>query len=229
MVMLVESGFAQQTEVAQAFGRSERSVRRYQERYGQAGMSGLGRPGGWRRGRRRISGKRLRLIERLKSVGLSNRAIAQRLGVSEMAIRKQVGPSKDEAEQLALVSVPKVSLIEPLPIPPSPMTAAGSFADQARAAKESEPELGALEEEAEEDEPVPMSLDPEACDRTLTDSSPIWGCSTMRRRCLVMASGSPASGYCWRCRTWCRAGCCASRASSTAELGRLSMGCERRC
>jgi hypothetical protein len=31
MVFLVESGFAQQTEVAQAFARSVRSVRRYQD------------------------------------------------------------------------------------------------------------------------------------------------------------------------------------------------------
>lgn len=106
-------GFAQQTEVARAFGKTERSVRRYQERYGQAGMAGLGGPGGWRRGRRRISGKRLRLIERLKSAGLSNRAIAQRLGVHENAVRKLVGPSKgEEAEQLALVSVPKGPPIE---------------------------------------------------------------------------------------------------------------------
>ena len=29
MVLLVESGFAQQTEVARAFGRSERTVRRH--------------------------------------------------------------------------------------------------------------------------------------------------------------------------------------------------------
>jgi transposase len=147
MVMLVESGFAQQTEVARAFDKSERSVRRYQERYGQTGMPGLGRPGGWRRGRRRISGKRLRLIERLKSAGLSNRAIAQRLGVSEMAIRKQVGPSKDEqGEQLALVSVQKGSPIEPLPIPPTCITSAGSIADQAPTANESGPELAELQE-----------------------------------------------------------------------------------
>jgi hypothetical protein len=33
MVMLVESGFAQQTEVVQAFGKSGRTVRRHQERY----------------------------------------------------------------------------------------------------------------------------------------------------------------------------------------------------
>src|ERR1039458_3759137 len=91
MVLLVESGFAQQTEVARAFGRSDRTVRRHQQRYAQGGMAALGQTEGWRRGRRRISGKRLRSIEILKSQGLSNRAIAQRLGVSEIAIRKLVG------------------------------------------------------------------------------------------------------------------------------------------
>ena len=76
MVLLVASGFAQQTEVARAFARSERTVRRHQERYAQGGMVELGRTEGWRRGRRRVSGKRLRSIEILKSQGLSNRAIA---------------------------------------------------------------------------------------------------------------------------------------------------------
>src|ERR1017187_6435354 len=42
MVLLVDSGFAQQTEVARAFGKSERTVRRHQVRYAQAGMVGLG-------------------------------------------------------------------------------------------------------------------------------------------------------------------------------------------
>ena len=37
---------------------------------------------------------------------MSNRAIAHRLGVSEMAIRKLVGPSKPESEQLALPAIP---------------------------------------------------------------------------------------------------------------------------
>ena len=54
-------------------------------------MTALGWEEGWRRGRRRISDKRLRAIEMLKSQGLSNRAIAHRLGVSEKAIRKLVG------------------------------------------------------------------------------------------------------------------------------------------
>src|SRR5579859_1495199 len=87
VVFLAESGFAQQTAVARAFGRSVRTVRRHQGRYAQGGMAALGRQEGWRRGRRRIDGKRLRSIETLKSQGLSNRAIAHRLGVSEKAIR----------------------------------------------------------------------------------------------------------------------------------------------
>src|SRR6202521_1547622 len=74
MVLLIEAGFAQQTEVARAFARSERTVRRYQQRYAEGGMAALGRAAGWRRGRRRIRGKRLLVIERLKSEGLSNRA-----------------------------------------------------------------------------------------------------------------------------------------------------------
>jgi transposase len=102
-VFLVESGFAQQSDVARAFGRSVRTIRRYQERYAHRGMAALGREEGWRPGRRRISGKRLRSIEMLKSQGMSNRAIAHRLGVTEKAIRKLVGPSKRaESTQLAL-------------------------------------------------------------------------------------------------------------------------------
>jgi transposase len=106
MVFLVDSGFAQQTDVARAFGRSVRTVRRYQGSYAQGGMAALDRPEGWRRGRRRISGKRLRSIEMLKSKGLSNRAIAHRLGVSEKAIRKQVGASKPTgSEQLGFAAL----------------------------------------------------------------------------------------------------------------------------
>ena len=103
MVFLVESGFAQQTDVARAFARSVRTVRRYQRRYAQGGMAALDREEGWRRGRRRISGKRLRSIEMLKSQGMSNRAIAHRLGVSEKAIRKLVGPSKPRRQRAACV------------------------------------------------------------------------------------------------------------------------------
>jgi hypothetical protein len=92
MVFLVESGFAQQTEVARAFARSVRSERRYQRRYAQGGIAALARAEGWRRGRRRISGKRLRSLEMLKSQGLSNRVIAHRLGISENGMSSGLPP-----------------------------------------------------------------------------------------------------------------------------------------
>jgi hypothetical protein len=50
MVFLVNSGFAQQTDVARAFAVSVRIIRRYQERYADGGMAALGREEGWRRG-----------------------------------------------------------------------------------------------------------------------------------------------------------------------------------
>jgi transposase len=93
-------------EVARAFTRSVRSVRRYQRRYAQGGMTALGREEGWRRGRRRISGKRLRSIDVLKSQGMSNRAIAHRLGVTEKAIRKLVAASQSTVgAQLVLADI----------------------------------------------------------------------------------------------------------------------------
>src|ERR1700747_3623176 len=106
MVFLVASGFAQQSDVARAFGRSVRTIRRYQQRYAHGGMAALGREEGWRPGRRRISGKRLRSIEMLKSQGMSTGALAHRLGVTERAIRKLVGPPKPaESAQLALPAI----------------------------------------------------------------------------------------------------------------------------
>jgi hypothetical protein len=46
MVFLVESGYAQQTDVARAFGVSVRTIRRYQQRYADGGMAALSREGG---------------------------------------------------------------------------------------------------------------------------------------------------------------------------------------
>jgi len=167
MVFLVETGFAQQTEVARAFARSERTVRRYQQRYAQGGMAALGRPEGWRRGRRRMRSKRLRSIERLKSEGLSNRAIAQRLGVSEMAIRKLVGASKCiEVEQLALSAIASAAATEPS----SQTTVASAESSGEQSSHQQRPsannQAGDVDEVGVEDEPVPMSLDRDASDRT---------------------------------------------------------------
>jgi transposase len=157
MVFVVESSFAQRTDVARAFGRSVRTVRRFQKRYALGGMAALGREEGWRRGRRRISGKRLRTIETLKSKGMSNRAIAHQLGVRENAIRKLVGPSKSaESAQLALPAIP--SAAEELAAARVP-SATRNSEDGDRATRSAEESIGdgdpvAAPEAANDDEPV---------------------------------------------------------------------------
>ena len=168
MVFLVESGFAQQTEVARAFARSERSVRRYQRHYAQGGMVALGRAEGWRRGRRRISGKRLRSIEMLKSQGMSNRAIAQRLGVSERAIRKLVGASQPaDSAQLALAGITSAAMGKP----PAPCVLSATSTDDAAdhatpSADDCAGDRDPITAPGEDGEPVPMSLDYDASDRS---------------------------------------------------------------
>ncbi|MBO0756621.1 MAG: hypothetical protein J2P54_12210 [Bradyrhizobiaceae bacterium] len=187
MVFLVESGFAQQTEVARAFARSVRSVRRYQRRYAQGGMAALGRTEGWRRGRRRIAGKRLRHIEMLKSQGLSNRAIAHRLGVNEKAIRKLVGASKPAADaQLALAGIATAAADEPPAAPPpSAMPNDDDAAGATPLAQERPGEDDPIAASGDDGEPVAMSLDRDASDRTfdrllarlglLDDAAPLFG------------------------------------------------------
>ena len=162
MVFLVESGFAQQMDVARAFGRSVRTVRRHQARYVQGGMAALGREEGWRRGRRRISGPRLRSIELLKSQGMSNRAIAHRLGVSEKAIRKLVGPSTPaESAQLAFAGM--ATAAAGVSSANSSDDAADGAAPSARERAGDDDPIGAAADDAE---PVPMSLDRDASDRS---------------------------------------------------------------
>ena len=169
MVFLVESGYAQQTDVARAFSRSVRTIRRYQERYADGGMAALSREEGWRGGRRRISSKRLRTIEMMKSQGMSNRAIAHRLGVSEKAIRKLVGPSKpDESAQLALPAIPTAAEKPTASGVPAetPAVADATGANASAENAENRDPVTPLQA-ANDDEPVPLSVDRNAADRTL--------------------------------------------------------------
>ena len=121
MVFLVDSGFATQVEVARAFRRTERTIRRQQQRYAEGGMAALATRSGWHPGRRRLPTKRIRLIERLKAQGLSNCEIARRMGVTENAVRKQVGPAGPEpASQAPLPLGPSADPATPAPSPPAP-------------------------------------------------------------------------------------------------------------
>src|SRR6202007_1261372 len=165
MVFLVESGFALQTDVARAFGCSVRTVRRNQRRYAQGGMAALGHEAGWRRGRRRISAKRLRHIEQMKSQGMSNRAIAHKLGVTEKAIRKQVGPTRGAASrQLALPEIAPPKKKSGATAPPASST--GGDDDDDDPGRKRSPRATPPPAAANDDEPVPKSLDRDASNRT---------------------------------------------------------------
>lgn len=167
MVFLVESGFAQQTDVARAFGRSVRTVRRHQGRYAQGGMAALGREEGWRPGRRRISAKRLRSIEVLKSQGMSNRAVAHRLGVSETAIRKLAGPSKPaENEQLAFAGMTSAATQTPPAETPPAVPPSDDAPHAMPCTKDIADDVDPITAPADDGEPVPMSLDRDASDRS---------------------------------------------------------------
>jgi len=93
MVTLWESEYATQTELARAFGYSDRSLRRYQERFAAEGIRALvrkpGRPAGRPSGRAQERGRDQTILH-LKAKGASNRAIAGKLGLSEKAIRKRL-------------------------------------------------------------------------------------------------------------------------------------------
>ena len=90
MVSLVEQGWADQNDVARAFGCAPRTVRRHQRRFESGGLAALGRGGGFPQGRARTTPARVRVVSRLKAKGHSNRAIAARIGVTEKAVRKLV-------------------------------------------------------------------------------------------------------------------------------------------
>lgn len=88
MVSLVEQGWADQNDVARAFGCSARTLRRDQRRYEEGGLAALGQLRGYPAGRARLTTSRRQTVHRLKTQGHSHCEIARRLGISETAVRK---------------------------------------------------------------------------------------------------------------------------------------------
>ena len=88
MVSLVEQGWADQNDVARAFGYAARTVRRQQRRFEDGGLAALGQGNGYPRGRARLATSRLQWVQELRSQGYSHREMARRMGVSPKAIRK---------------------------------------------------------------------------------------------------------------------------------------------
>jgi len=90
MVNLVDQGWADQNDVARAFGYSARTLRRDQRRYEEGGLAALGQRRGYPAGRARLRESRRQTVYRLKTQGHSHCGIARRLGVSETAVRKML-------------------------------------------------------------------------------------------------------------------------------------------
>ena len=84
MLILLNSGYADQKEIARAFECSTRSIRRYGQRFDSGGLPALGRASGRPS---EITPKEAdaqdRTILRMKERGFSNRGIAQRMGLTE--------------------------------------------------------------------------------------------------------------------------------------------------
>ena len=132
MVSLIDQGWAEQKEVARAFGCSARSARRHQRRFEDGGLPALGRSRGYPKGHPRLPASRTRQVTRLKEQGVSNRQIALRIGVTEKSVRKvlrRIGWREPTRAQSLLPmgfggADPKLSAFanEGIDSPPSPTT-----------------------------------------------------------------------------------------------------------
>ena len=193
MVSLVEQGWADQIQVARAFGCSVRTVRRHQRRFEEGGLAALGHGSGYPEGRRRLAGARTQLIQRLKADGHSNREIARRVGVSEMAIRKmlrRLGWQEPSAEPMPLPldlgqnANPKVSTPATVQSPQEPI----------QTANPSSQVIGSTTALAATCDTDPMNRSGDrlmACLGLLEDAAPLFGSQTKVPRAGVLLALSP--------------------------------------
>jgi transposase len=182
MINLIEQGWADQNDVAHAFGCSERTLRRYQTRFVKGGLAALGRPRGYPQGRSRVARWRKRRILRLKEQGHSNRSIAARAGISEVAIRKLLKrwgwqPSTTAQQEL----FPEVGPSSASTVPPAD-------------AKGANPKLSAF---SCDEEPLPFTMDRDPFDRfgdrllarlgLLEDAAPLFGSGHVSHAGVLLA------------------------------------------
>jgi transposase len=159
MVSLVEQGWADQNDVARAFGCAVRTLRRYQRRFEDGGLSALGNDSGYPKGRWRLKNSRTKLVHRLKAEGHSNREIARRIGVSEMAVRKLLRRMgwREKLPEQALLPLDEVPPANPNLSAFSLQASGESSAAPPRAAN---PNLSAFLSDPQEPLPVTLDRDP---------------------------------------------------------------------
>jgi Transposase protein len=190
MVSLVELGWADQNDVAKAFGCAARTLRRYQQRFAAGGLAALGRPGGCPPGFARLAATRRKRLQNLKAQGCSHHEIARQLGISMPAVRKTL-------RRLGWVSAPAVQVELPLEgvkttapaLPPvEPVSSPGS------PALGGNPNLSAFYSKAQASPPTSQDTDPtnRGADRLLArlglleDAAPLFGSATAVARAGVL-------------------------------------------
>ena len=187
MVLLVDQGYAQQLEVAKAFGCTTRTVRRCEARFAAGGLAALGRQPGFPTGRLRRQPARDQAIVRLRQQGLSNRAAARQLGVHEKTVRKALRrqcwqePQADRQQVLDFavaadrnLSGPAAAPATARPIDPaatadpnlSALATAPATASPVGPAATADPNLSAAAHDADV-EPLAPTLDNDPSDRRL--------------------------------------------------------------
>lgn len=191
MVSLIEQGWADQNDVARAFGAATRTVRRYQRRFEAGGLAALAQPAGYPRGRARLATARRALVQRLKAEGHSQRQIAEQLGVSVRAVRKTLRrlgwkPTAVVQPDLPLEPAAGVGVPTAAPQPSGP-----SSSPHATAPRE-DPNLSALAAPT----PSPASQDTDPGDRRqdrvlarlglLDDAPPLFGSAAAVPRAGVL-------------------------------------------
>lgn len=163
MIHLVESGLASQQEVASAFDCSRLTVLRSRKKFEQGGLSALVSQKTGPRDGSKINRAKFRRIVVLKKKGLTNVAIASRLGLKEDAVRK--------ALKRMGWSPPKVAQEMALPLEQGPCQIALSqqrVSDQVVCELE-EPDVSSLlsTSEANESEEVIGSYDTDPSNRAI--------------------------------------------------------------
>ena len=203
MISLVEQGWADQNDVARAFGCAARTLRRQQRRFDEGGLAALGRKRGYPPGRARLATCRIKKVQQLRAEGNSYRQIARVMGVSAKAIRKLLHRSGWK---------------EPAPIQPE---LGFGFAQGG------DPKLSAFCSQAKKAPPTSYDTDPS--DRGPTACWRAWGYWRMPRRCLVLPPQSHGREFCWPCPSWSPVAYSSARKKFTARLGRPFMGCAPVC
>jgi len=191
MVSLVELGWADQNDVAEAFGYSTRTLRRHQQRFAEGGLAALGRPDGCPRGLVRLAVSRRRRIQHWKAQGCSHHEIARRLGISVPAVRKTLRRLRWKVAPLVQAELP-LDLASATPLTASLAQAASSPRCSAPGGN---PNLSAFSAPAGST-PLPSTFDPDPTHRwtdrlfarlgLLEDAAPLFGSATAVPRAGVL-------------------------------------------